>query len=139
MDLQPIQNRLKTNASELMFVGGTADIPDGKMPAKLPAAFVHPLSDSAAPNSLVSGVDQRITVRFAVLLCVRDARPKMLQGRSLTQLDAVRESVRTALLNWQPAGASDVCTFAGGNLRDVGSGHLWWQDDYLTAHHWRAI
>lgn len=139
MDLEPIQVRLKTKASALRYVGGAAEIPmDDKPPAKRPAGFVYPLTEAAGNNNLAGAVDQRVIVRFAVLLCVTSARARVSQGRTLTELEAVRQSVQVALLNWQPANASDVCTYAGGSLRLMAENALWWQDDYLTAEHWRA-
>ena len=137
MDLASIIKRLSEQSAELRFVGGSADIPSQSAPAKRPSAFVYPLIEQPAANTLVSGVDQRVQVRFAVLLCVTDARPGIHQGRTLTELEAVRESVRIALLNWQPPNASDICEFAGGQLQAMGDGLLWWQDDYQTAEHWR--
>lgn len=135
MDLTPVITRLREQATDLRFVGGQADLPDPTSYAQRPAAFVYPLTDQPAGNSLVGGVDQRVTVRFGVLLALTNVR--RTRAAALPDLEAIRVAVRTALLNWQPTGADDVCVFAGGSLRSLDDSILWWQDDYLTAVHWR--
>lgn len=107
--------------------------------ASLPAAFVVPISDTASPNTLASGdVRQRVTSRFAVLICVAragDARG----GRSAAALDAIQVGVRDLLLGWRPAAGWSPVTYVGASLAGTHGGAVWIQVTFQAAHTIRRI
>lgn len=100
--------------------------------ARLPAAYVIELSDSAGPNGLVTGgIRQRLTRGFGVVLIVsalRDAKG----GAAAVSLRPLREALQQALLGFQPDDAHEPITYARGRLLAAERGFLSWQDEFST-------
>lgn len=137
-DIQAVITRLQGNAPALLSVQGAADLAKSRAaPRRRPAAFVYLLSEDASANRKVSAVDQRVAVRFATLLVVKnvaDARGEAAMG----SVAPVRESVRTALLGWEPPGDRTPVEYGNGRLMAMADGLMWWQDTWTSAYHVRA-
>jgi hypothetical protein len=105
-----------------------------------PAAWVIPLGDSPAENTLMAGgVMQTVDSVFGVLIAVRD----LTDQRGEAGVDAVRErrvEVVEALLGWTP-NTNEVAPieYAGGRLVAFASGFVWWQEEFSTSYYLRAI
>lgn len=119
-------------------VAGAAEFEAAKESiAHTPAAFVLPLRELAKENEQDTGVLQRTSVRFGVLLAVRNVRDA--RGAASSQdLKALRASVFTALLGWAPTADHDPVTYAAGQIMLLSKGVLWWQDEFITAYYVRA-
>lgn len=133
MDLAPIIARLRDETSGFKVVGGAADldaIGNGVVPA--PAAYVIPISESAAPNDIAGGFAQQVAVMFGVVVIasnLSDATGAAAMGG----LEARRAAVRGALLGWVPDATNGATvSFSGGRLLRFGDGLLWWGDDFLV-------
>jgi len=134
-----IVDRIKEQAPSLLRVGGSAGLAQAATDLKqIPAAYVIPSSERAgASRTGTTVVSQQNTVRFAVVVAVRnlrDARGEQAQ----TDLLAVREEIITALHGWQPNGDFDPLEYGGGRLLQLTDAVLWWQDEFLTSHLMRS-
>lgn len=102
-----------------------------------PAAYVHPLIDE--PDDHVSLHDQAVSVTAAVLLVVAATGTV---DQAFSALYNVRDSVRSALVGWTPAGAFSAALFAGGQAEEFLTADpkaglpatLVWRDLYRTQY-----
>jgi len=111
-------------------VGGAASVEEaieGRTVA--PGAYVIRLSRPAGKNTAGTGVVQKVTVRFAVLL-VQDDRAGSSGADSSDDLEALCNLVEDALLNWTPPGAKRGMEYGGGKLTSRNEGRLFWQEVY---------
>lgn len=138
MALEDWITRLEGQVAELRQVGGAADLAVAAVQLRaMPAAFVAPLAERADPNEMVNALSQRVEQTIAVVLAVTnkaDATGRAAAG----ELETLRASVRTALLNWLPPGAERPVEYVGGRLSAFDEQVLFWQDEYLTDFHLRA-
>lgn len=67
----------------------------------LPAAYVVPSSDEAAPNSLQSGFEQIVTERISVEVELDNSADRRGQTAA-EQVHSIRYALYKALLNWRP-------------------------------------
>jgi hypothetical protein len=100
--------------------------------ARLPAAYVIELADSADPNGLATGgVRQRLTRTIGVVLIVsalRDAKG----GAAVASLAPLRQALRLALVGIEPDEAHEPVTYARGRLLAAAGGFVAWQDEFST-------
>ncbi|HAF00386.1 MAG TPA: hypothetical protein DCG63_03740 [Methylophilaceae bacterium] len=141
MDLNPIIDRLKNNVAIFKLVGGSADIPSAEERLlNHPAAFVLPLNEVASSNQLAfSAISQLVTVNFGVLVAVRNVSDATGLA-SLTDLEAIRRSVKTQIMGWQPEADFEPITYvSGGLLKLSDDAVLWWMDSFTTAYYERVV
>ena len=135
MNLAPIVERLRSEATALKVVGGAAQY--AQAAANLtnnPGAFVLPARDMPSANPFMNQVvEQVVPTEFAVVIGVRNLADAT-GAAAVDALSPVRASVRDALLGWTPDGAEMGCEFAGGELVDFINGVLWWNDTYRTQY-----
>ncbi len=132
-DPQLVISRLRAEVSALKLVAGAVDFAAAAPELKLtPAAYVLELANRASANSLATiAVSQENEVRFGVVFGVQNLRD--VRGeKAAIDLRALRTSVMTALLGWQPDPDYDVVQYASGRLLQLDNLVLWWQDEYLT-------
>lgn len=101
-----------------------------------PTALVGPVRDVANPPyiNIPGGYAQDVSTTIGVYF-VLERRQNGATGFSEADiLDALRLSLRTALVNWAPSGVIEPLRYAGGQLAPFdGSGVVTWRDDYSTV------
>lgn len=98
----------------------------------LPACYVYPLADDTGNAYDVLPGRQSVTQTVSVLIVVRPVESDGIS--TYASLDALRASVRDALLGWIPDGCYDDVRFAGGQAEDIIDGDLVWEDRYVTRY-----
>jgi len=120
--------------------GGAAEfaaLPDNG-PNVVPAAFVVPLNETPGPNQLETGIMQRVSCQFGVILAVRNLRDGV-GGAANDELGPLRRQVKDALLGWIAPGCDDVITLGPGRVLQLNNQVLWYQDDFMTAYYERMV
>lgn len=136
-----IIDRLQTQVAALRLVEGAANLPvlQDSGPRAMPAAYVVPLAESAARDAFGAGASsQQITTRLGVIYAVanrRDVRGEAAQS----DLRGLRDSAHAALVGWPPSPDDSPLEYQAGRLLQLTDGVLWWQDDFLTERHERAL
>lgn len=98
-------------------------------------AFVIPLGDTVSPNNTDSGISQKITENFAVIVVVKND----ISARDKTGLTAydlihdIRAEIFSAILGYQIPGTEDLISYAGARLLNVNRANLWYQFEFVTA------
>jgi hypothetical protein len=109
----------------------------------MPAAYVVPTEDDAGPNTSMTGDWHVVTERFAVIVALDNAAdPTDRRGQlAVAGLDAVRASIRKAIVNWRPDfrpgavppdwgnAARGIYEIQGSRL-DMNRARLIWQFDF---------
>jgi len=131
MLLTPIVTRLTAQCPSLTQVLYALS---GAVPATYPAAYVLPLSDSAAANVLLGAHSQIITSRFAIEIMLKHAGQAASGGPAAEALEAVRTEVLAALKGWQPTPEHDPIAYVGGRLIDFQAGMATWREEFSTRH-----
>lgn len=140
MDVEPVITRLQEQLTTVRQVGGAADFDVAIQGAvAMPAVFVIPLGELAAPNALVGGLSQRVQLEVGVLLAVTNRRDAAGKA-ALVDLNSLRLLVRAALLGWVPdATTGERFVYRSGRLmRMDGDGRLWWIDQFAVNSYLRA-
>lgn len=101
-------------------------------PPQAPSAFVIPVTESARPNSLTTGVAQMVSVTIAVLIVVKAVNDPAGR-RNVDAFDGPRQAVRGALLGWPPSEAHTPLEYARGRMDLIGDGLAWWRDEFTTT------
>jgi hypothetical protein len=108
-------------------------------PRLMPAMYLVPSSERAAPNHLSTGLSQRVEVRFSVVTAIRNVADAV-GGPSHEALRLLRIKTRAAIVGWSPNDELyDPTEFAQGQLLRFINGVLWWEDVYTTAYHLREL
>lgn len=140
MNLASVVDRIESQSSAFKVVGGAAkfDQATNGLPAS-PAAYVLLGEESAKSNPYANQlVEQEVAVSFVVVIATRNLED--YRGRAAADsLDALRGSVRDALLNWTPDGASYGCEYQSGQMMLFENGVLWWADRFATAYTIRSV
>ena len=103
--------------------------------AKEQVAFVVPMADSVKANNQDNGINQLVTEKFAIVIVLRND----LSDRDKTGLTAydsipdIRTEIFKAILGWQPPGAEDIISYAGGKLLNINRANLWYQFEFITT------
>lgn len=104
-------------------------------PRALPAYFIVPLNEDAAPNSLSGARDQRVTVSFGVLVVVAgDGRNRAQVSDALTEACKV---AKDAVVGWRHPSAAAATDYAGGSLFSTEGGVVAWMMRFSTRYHER--
>lgn len=105
-------------------------------PPQLPAFFVLPAEETAAPSRLAGIVDQKVTARFQVVIVV--AAIQRRTGAPAEQLETEVERVVRALVGWTHPEGSGCIEYDGGRLLSVAGHAAAWSARFRTAHHLRV-
>lgn len=140
MPFDAVIAHLKASDLGLKKIAGAVDFASANATlTSAPAAFVLPLMDKASANSAGGGaVQQRVTVRFGVVLVVSNVRDA-LGAAAHTDLQTVRRAVIDALLAWRPTSEYDPCEYGGGRMLALNGADLWWQLEFVTAYYERKV
>jgi hypothetical protein len=97
-------------------------------------AFVIPLSEAASINNLDSGINQRITEKFGIIVALDNASSDK-DKTGLTAYDSlhdVRAEIFKAILGWQIPGTEDLVSYSGGKSIGVTRATFWYQFEFVT-------
>ena len=132
--LTPIVERLK--AAGCRQVEGVLELVDVQdTPRALPAFYVVPGRERAAPNSLTGAIDQAVDCDFSVIIVVEGAR-RNRSGIS-EEVKAQLDIVMTAIAGWTHPDASRACEYAGGAAASAGARSFAWDCRFRTRYHFR--
>jgi len=101
---------------------------------KKESAFVIQLNETANSNSLDSGISQKITERFAVLVALDNGtsdRDK-IGLTAYDTLSSVRTEIFSAILGWQMTGAESLVSYGGGRIAGINRAYLWYQFEFVV-------
>lgn len=138
MKLTPIVEELKRAGFRRVY-GALELAALDKEPTTLPALFVVPEGENAAPNNLVGVHDQAAERRFGIVILVDGAARR--EDRISEELTELEEKVIFTLAGWTHPQASRACDYAGGRLLTMSaSGRtLAWMVSFRTARHIRKV
>ena len=124
--------RLKSDVPSLRLVGTLAEVDTDAVPSQVPAAYVLPIRDAAAPNRIAAGSHrQDLTEVFGVLLCVSKPAGR---DKAALDLESLKDEVRQALIGWFPGDGWTGCDYVGGVLVDAKPGGIvWWLQQFSTS------
>lgn len=123
--------RLKQQVKDLAQVGGELDFLDAQDGLKsTPAAFVIETDEQAEVASLTGRTRHIVTLRFSVVLVVRKAGAR--GGKRMNEATDLRETIRDALIGWQPGGFIESVTYRGFQIRQLEAGLAAWQLNFET-------
>jgi len=97
-------------------------------------AFVVQLGESASSNNLDSGVSQKITERFAVVVMLDNATTQK-DKTGLIAYDTlfdIRTQLFKALLGWQMEGVESVVSYGGGRVLGINRAQFWYQFEFFV-------
>ncbi|MGE0256931.1 MAG: hypothetical protein AB7N54_20215 [Alphaproteobacteria bacterium] len=134
--LDQVETRL-AEVEGLLAVAGAASfaaLMDGKVrPAKTPSAWVIPVAERAGPPARATQVaHQRITVRFGIVIAVREISDAV-GDKASAAIEPVHLAVVDALVGWRPEGHDSLVAYAGGRIVGFQTGFAWWLAEYETA------
>jgi hypothetical protein len=125
-----------TDFREVAGAAGLTNILQGRIAA--PGCYVYQEGSDAATNKMANIVSQREVIQLAIVIAVKNIR----DGRGGDADDvsqALRDSVRAALLGWEPDGGYEMLEKVGHKLVSFANGFLVTKDVYRTAHMIRSI
>ena len=139
--IREIAQRLSDEVDELASVRMTASLEQitaGAQRHRLPTAIVHPIRDTARPNSLVNGVSQEVTHEIGVLLILLATAADA--GTDLPDcVETMSAAIRAALVGWAPEEGGVPLELVRGEIVSIGNGTAWWLETYRTRSHLRSI
>lgn len=102
-----------------------------RVPPRLPAYFVVPVSDRAARNERMAGgaVMQKVDVTVQVIV-VMD-RPARDKNRVSDALKETCDQIDEALIGWRHPESSNIATYAGGQLLGASDNVIAWSQRYV--------
>ncbi len=134
--LAEIEARLEAQVPELKLVDGAAAFAALKTnppKSKQPAAYVFPIAERASKSAVTGAVRQMVSERFAVALALGNLKDR--RGEKATQqMEAIRKSVRAALLGWVPEAGYEGCLYAGGRTLGLQDAVIWHQLEFTTEY-----
>jgi hypothetical protein len=96
----------------------------------VPHAFVLPLGDNADGEVMLSGLDQELTTRFAVVVAVANTSDERGQEAAET-IYTCRAQLLAALVGWTPAAGFGAVLYRGmPDDPDVNRARAWAQFDF---------
>ena len=127
-----IQQRIKDEVLAFSEVAGAANL-ENIMAGRIssPGCYIFKERSQPQGGDLIGITMQRVILRYAVIIIVKnvaDARGADAADESET----LQESVRTALLGWQPSPEADPIEYADGALISFANGFFIWRDTYQT-------
>jgi hypothetical protein len=139
MQLSPIITRIKLQLPTLRQVTAASSVPMAVNALKtFPSACILQPRGGAGPNLLINAIDQQVTDSFSVILAVHNVKD-MFGLAAAEDIDALRPTLITALLNWSPATGYDPVEYSGHQLVHFQDGIMLYADHFVTRHHVRAV
>lgn len=138
MRFDPILDRLRPvlNDHGVQQLGGLGTIAGADMAqCRLPGLFVVPGRESAQANRLASGVNQRVSVDFVVLLAMDASCATDLDDSLHTLTSAIIER----LTGFTPDGMAQPIAYRGARLAALEPGLILWGVTFATAYHLRNV
>lgn len=120
-------DRLKERVE--LDVHGAAELAAVQGDHRRDAAYVIPLSETAAPAASVDADRQVVAARHGVVLAIANSRGPR-GGDAADEIRAARQPVIDALLGWTPPDGWGPVHYAGGRLLRFAGGVAWWQDEF---------
>lgn len=99
---------------------------------KKDTAFVVQIGERASPNEWDSGINQKLTESFAVIVAIaNDETMKDKTGLgAYDSLYEIRADLFKALLGWQMPNMESLVYYAGSRILDINRGYLWYEFDF---------
>lgn len=137
LDAALISARLRDEVPGFVLVGTARDFANAQAETlRAPSAWVIILAETASePRYAVAELlDQVVTVRFGVVMAVRDIADRT-GAAAREALRPIREQVHRAICSWQPVGSNHACRFSRGALTSgIGKdGMMFWQDEFTVS------
>jgi hypothetical protein len=126
-------NRLQAHCgAQFLRIGALAEVEASDALARIvPAAYVLPQDEVAAPAEGLATNVQQHDGRFSVLYFVRHAGDAS-GARAVDSLTPLREAVAVALVGWVPPQCVTTVQFVRGALEDFVDGTTVWRDEFTT-------
>jgi hypothetical protein len=130
MRLAPIV--VKIRAAGTRFgnkVGGAAEMAKVlESPFTKDVAFVVPITESVGVNAYDSGINQKITERFGVVVALDNGTSDREKTGIIAydELFDIRAEIWEAILGWQVPEAESIISYAGGRLIGLTRATLWY-------------
>lgn len=110
-----------------------------KVPGRLPALYVVPESDSAAPNRYGAGaVDQKVTAAFSVVI-ILSAVVRAGAAEISDEFEDKRAAVIQRLLGWTHPDCSGPVDYQGGRLLSADGTAFTWALRFSASYHIRKV
>ena len=129
-----------TPSGPLRLVDGAAEYAalDAPPPmAKMPAAYVIPLSSSPSDNNLVNAVRQRVEETIGVLILAAKLTDPRGSAAAMA-VDGVIDAVRGAMVGWVPATGWEQTLMGDAGLVDFDDGVVAWRETFRSAYQLRG-
>ena len=110
-------------------IRGAADLAAARDAHQRNTVYVMYQAEDAEANRRSCGVQQRVLTDMLIVLAACNRRGT-LKEELVTELEALRGRVRSALLGWTPPGAAGPVVFRSGQLTRLSDAVIWWQDVY---------
>lgn len=137
--IQELIERIKVTVPAIKFVGSAADFQAAaeSSPPVTPACFVIALGENPAANALGDILLQHVQAAVGIVLVVRNVTDTKGVAAGI-DMEVLRKLVKAQVFGWVALpdlaplerGASDILAWR--------TGHLWWQDIYLTSYYDRS-
>jgi hypothetical protein len=134
MKIGPIVLRLRlANTRFSNYIAGAAELSlalQGTLQKEM--AFVIQLSETVDSNKLDSGISQKVTERFGIVVAL-DNSSTQKDKTGLTaydQLFEVRNELFGALLGWQMEDMDSLVSYAGGKILGINRAQFWYQFEF---------
>jgi hypothetical protein len=135
MLIAPVITRLRAEVAAFADrVAGAADLAaaEGQDSLGVPSAFVVPLEDEVQDNSTAGGLTQEIEETIGVIVCVSNTADERGQAAA-DGLEAIRQALFAALLDWPPAEGYGGLEYRGGFIVTMNRARLWWRYDFAAT------
>lgn len=134
MQLAPIV--LKLRLADTSFgnnIAGAAELALAlEYTLKTDAAFVVQLNETTPANDFDSGINQKITERFAIVAAASNATSDREKTGVVAhdRIHDLRSELFSAILGWQIPGTEGIIYYSGGRLLRVDRARLWYQFEF---------
>jgi hypothetical protein len=133
INLRPlIEQRIKDEVIAFSEVAGAANLENiiaGRISS--PGCYIFKERSQPQGGDLIGATMQRVVLRYAVIIIVKNVRDAR-GADAADESDSLQESVRTALLGWQPCPEADPMEYADGALVSFANGFFIWRDSFQT-------
>jgi hypothetical protein len=133
-----IQARIAAQIPAFKEVAGASSL-TAILQGRLSESGCYIFREKNAPeaNELVNAISQRVIVSIGLVIVVRNV--KDAHGNDADDISFnLQNSLKTALLGWQPEAGSDPMQFGGGGLVSFANGYHIWKDTFITQQFIRA-
>lgn len=130
--LSEIETRFRTKCEsvfgEIGLVGDLSELKDAK-PLILPAAYLF-IKEERSDDSAVFGVTRQLTELDIGLMLITQNLSDKRGGAAASDIEALKDASRVALVGWQPASAQSPVENIGGQLVKAANSVVWWEHTF---------